>query len=499
MIPTSAPATTTGSPSPSAEPFWHRTSLPGCLTPSPLPPRRRCASAAPARPGRWVLWLLVGLLALRLVSAFVLANSGIQHEHNILGGDGRRYDEISTSAGTPYRDFEVEYPPVTLAVIELTHGPDLYSTLARLIASQLVFDLATIAVLAWAWDRRTALAYLVLSTPLVLFPFLYVRIDLISVFLATLGLGLVRKGYDRLGGASLAVAVYAKVWPAVLAPVLLIERKVKATAAWAVTLVVGALAWLAWSGTEGFSQVLTFRGAKGWQIESLVGVWYHWTDPAGSHVEAGAWRTAAAMPPWARTVLTGLSGLTVVVAWVLAARRRWRGDDDSVVYGLAPLVCVLGLLVFAPILSPQYILWMLPAAAVVTARRNWVMAGLTLAVTSLTAVVFASIEAQTKGQLHAMVPLVTRNALLVAMLVVGVVQLARPLRRAPSSPSDDDARPIRHGDGDPRVVIPGRDPRVRTRRRWPGRSSAQSQPLRRNHTTSPTVRASIQPRAMKYP
>ena len=77
---------------------------------------------------------------------------------------------------------------------------------------------------------------------------------------------------------------------------------------------------------------------------------------------------------------------------------------------MAPLVCVLGLLIFAPILSPQYILWLLPAAAIVAARRNWVMAGLTVAVTALTTIVFATILTQIKGQFWSMVPLVTRNA-----------------------------------------------------------------------------------------
>lgn len=392
---------------------------------------------------QWATIAIVALIALRIVAAIVLLNAGIDQDDNILGGDARRYDEISNSTGTAYRDYEVEYPPVTLALIEATHGHDRRATLTKLILSQLALDLATVGVLWWAWSKRTALAYLVVSAPLVLFPFLYVRIDLLSVFLATLGLGLARRGWERSGGAALAVSVFAKVWPAVLAPVLLIEGKVKATVTWVLGLVVGTVAWVAWVGTTGPDQVLSFRGAKGWQIESLPGIWFHMTDARNSRVESGAWRTAAAMPGWSRPLLTLLSVITIVVAWWLAARIRRAGGGDSVVYGDAPLVCVLALLVFAPILSPQYILWLLPWAAIVAAAGNRVVGGLTIVVSALTAYIFATIHAQVDGRWFAVGPVVARNLLLVVMMVVVLVQLwrRRPVAGAATPPVAATASP----------------------------------------------------------
>jgi len=77
-----------------------------------------------------------------------------------------------------------------------------------------------------------------------------------------------------------------------------------------VTMAVCGVAWLVWGGPDGPSQVLTFRGAKGWQVESIIGLFFHVSDPSGSHPEAGAWRTAAEMPGWGRPLLTALSGLT---------------------------------------------------------------------------------------------------------------------------------------------------------------------------------------------
>jgi hypothetical protein len=381
----------------------------------------------PKRSFPWVWVLVAVLVVLRIAAAGYLVLTPTEREANILGGDAGRYHEIARTFGRPYRDFDVEYPPAALALIELTNGTNRAHTIERLVASQLILDFAVAGLLVWAWDRRTALAYLILSTPMLAFPFLYMRIDLLSVFLALLGLALVRKGWDRSGGASLAVAAYAKVWPVVVMPVLVIERKVKAGAAWVVTMVVCGVAWLAWGGSEGPSEVLTFRGAKGWQVESIIGLFFHVSNPSGSHPEAGAWRTAAEMPGWGRPMLTVLSGVTVLLAWWLASRRRRAGDDDSVVYGLAPLVCVIGMLVFAPILSPQYVLWFLPFAAIVAARGNRLMGGLTLAVAALSAWSFAVIKAELHGQWYAVYPLFLRNGLLVAMLVVGLVQLTRPV------------------------------------------------------------------------
>jgi len=375
---------------------------------------------------------VVGLLLARVLAVFLLLHSGVEDEHSILGGDARRYEVINSSEGTPYADFEVEYPPLTLGVIELVHAPSLLGTLTRLAISQLVLDVAVAGLLGWGWGRRTAVWYLVLGTPMLAFPFPYVRIDLLSVYLAMLGLVLVRKGGERLGGVALAAAVFAKLWPLAVAPVLLVERKLKGLAAWAVTGAVAVAAWVAWAGVAGIGQVATFRGARGWQIESLPGVFVHMADPSGSHVEQGAWRTAAEVPGWGRPLLTLASVAVITVAWWLAARRRAEGADDHIVYGLAPLAAVLALLIFSPIISPQYVLWLMPFGAVLAARGDRWVGGLMLVTTALTTLILALIHAQIEGRLHATLPIVARNGVLVALLVLTLVRLARPVGAQPA-------------------------------------------------------------------
>jgi hypothetical protein len=399
----------------------------------------------------------VGVLVLaRVISIGVLLHSGVEDENSILGGDARRYEVILSGEGTPYRDFEVEYPPLALGLMKLVDRPTPLGTLTVLAVSQLALELATASVLAWAWSRRAAVVYLVLGTPMVLFPFPWVRIDLLSVFLAVLGLALLRRGrHEAGGGIALAASVFAKLWPVVLAPVMVLRRQWRGLTAWAVTGAAALLAWVAWSGVDGIFQIVTFRGADGWQIESIPGIVLHALDPQGSTVEQGAWRTAASVPPVLRTGIS-VAGLVVVgLAWWWARRAVDPGVEaagvdrpvqvpeaavvsgmtraDLVIEGLAPLAAVLALLVFSTIISPQYVLWFLPFAALVTARGDWWIGGLALGVVGLSTLGLGWIHGLIPGEWHAVAVIMARNVLLVALLVVALHRLHRAAHPRPAT------------------------------------------------------------------
>jgi hypothetical protein len=284
-------------------------------------------------------------------------------------------------------------------------------------------DIAISFILRWVWSLRTQAAYLVLGLPLVAFPFIYARVDLFTVLLVVVGLALVRRGADGWGGAALAGAVLAKVWPFAVAPILLIERKRRGMVSFVVSGLVGGLVWIAVAGTSGVKQVFSFRDATGWQVESLPGILWHLKDPGRIKFESGAFRTGV-MPLWARPTLTLLSVAFVVLAWWWAARRRRAGSTDDVVYALAPLACVLSLLIFAPILSPQYIVWFLPFSAILAASGRRLVAGLTLAITVITTISYITVPSAAEGALYGTLPVLVRNLLLVALFVVALQELA---------------------------------------------------------------------------
>ena len=402
------------------------------------------------RSSSWWWWGVAALVLLRVIALVAALGSHPDAERSAIGGDAVRYEQIAEAAGTPYRDVAIEYPPGAWVVVEAVHGQDLLDTQTRLGISQLVCDLVAAAVLAWGFGRRAGFAYLVLGAPFALYPFFYLRIDLVSVALAAASLAVLYRRRDLIGdvagGALLAAAVYTKLWPFALLPLLVVLRRWRALGACALVGGAAALVWVGAAGLDGVVQVVSFRGARGWQLESLGGMVVHMADPDRAHVEAGAWRTGV-MPLGSRQLLMILSLTTIVAAWWWA-RKAVDGRDltpaarTRIVFGLAPSACVLGLLVFAPIISPQYILWLLPWVAITwaAAPEHWFVAATTLAVSALSTWSLASILGQIHGDLYATVPVLVRNLLLVGLLAVTLAELATSASQPAPAPEGDEER-----------------------------------------------------------
>jgi hypothetical protein len=372
------------------------------------------------------------LIGVRFLAVEIALDGGATHGRwTVLPGDVHRYHQIATHPGKPYRDFAVEYPPLTLAAIDVVDGATVRQTTVRLMWSQLVLDLVVTVLLAWGWGRRAALAYLLLGLAFVWYPFLYLRLDLLSVALAVGGLALLRKRHNALGGLLLGVACFAKVWPLALAPALGARRAWHALAAFAISVAAGVAGWVWFGGVDGPVQVFTFRGAKGWQVESSVGAVVHLVHGGGVVIEQGAARLGA-VPVWAKvTLLLVLVGVVVLIA-LLA--RGVPSNDLRIHDGLVPLAMVATMLATATILSPQYVAWLLPFAAIAAARHERTIAGLTFATAVLSTLGLNLVKEVNVGDPLPMTVIVVRNVLLVALLVTAIVRIAHA-KRTPRPPA----------------------------------------------------------------
>ena len=350
-----------------------------------------------------------------LIAAVLLVTAPAKLGVNLLWGDSHRYGEIAAEDGRAYRDHEVEYPPVTLAVIELVAGgrDPADPWIARgVVLVSVVADLAAAAVIGWGFGRRARRTYLAVGLPIVLTSLAYLRLDLVSVALAASGLALCRRRRPTAGGLLLVVGAFAKLWPAVLLPVLVVQRRWRALGVSLAAGAVGLSAWIAYGGgSAGPRQVLTFRGAGGWQIESMPGSIWRFFDHSAPVNEGGAWRigTAPAALRWGLVVL----GVAVIVAaW-------WRAHRRGDAFGTAPLTAATALVVTSALLSPQFLLWLLPSVAVLPggARADRVRR-LALVASIATAVVISLEVPILAGATYSLVVLVVRNLLLVALVVV---------------------------------------------------------------------------------
>ena len=101
-----------------------------------------------------------------------------------------------------------------------------------------------------------------------------------------------------------------------------------------------------------------------------------------------------------------------------------------VVDGVAPVAAVSALLVGATVLSPQYVSWLLPFAAIAAAGGDRLIGWMTALVAGLSTLDLNLVKEVNSGLPLPMAVVVLRNALLLALLAVAVVRIAR-LARAP--------------------------------------------------------------------
>ncbi len=386
-------------------------------------------------------WLVLIVLAIRVTAASaLLVGPWTDEAEELAGWDASRFQAIHDAPGRPWIDHEVEYPPGSVALIEvITFGGGLagggvVGTQRLLVALSLAVDLG-VAGLLERHRRDAGLAYLVLGTAAV--PAGLLRFDLWAAGCTALGLVLLSGQRRQLPrsvglGRNLAVGVFAlaavagaaiKVSPGLLIPVAFaVRRRSEALAAVAVGATIGG-AWLSWAGVDALEQITSLRGVSGWHIESIPGSLIALLGDGQQRFEADAYRIGTLDDG---LVLAGrvVTGLVVLGLCVLA--QRTKAESAA---ALAMLGSTAALIVTAPLLSPQFLLWLTPAGALAWAcgqRRPAALTGGAIVLTALTLAIFGP-----PGVDHpiAATLLLLRDGLLIGIIVSSAVHLHRLARQ----------------------------------------------------------------------
>ncbi len=307
------------------------------------------------------------LIAARLVlAALTLTNL------HASTADMWRFHELAAANGIPYRDYLVEFAPLELAVTRVVGIGSIGQVAVHTVLLSLLVDLGIFVTLTIGWNRRIGTAYLMLGVAL--FPFRYLLPYSPSVLLATIGFALARRRMDRAAGTSFALAVLYKLWPLVLLP-LFLGRGRRRLIAWFVLVAgLGMLGWTIVGGPVGVWGVMTFRGARGWEIEGTPGI-ISWISGSELYYDQGSVRVGQ-VELWARAGLA----LILFAALVLTWRRARSRIDPS---GVSALSAVSILLALSPLFSAQYVIWLLPWAAVAMVADDDAPSGILTAIVCL--------------------------------------------------------------------------------------------------------------------
>lgn len=297
---------------------------------------------------------------------------------------------------------------------------------------------------------RTAVAVWLLAVPL-LGATAYARFDLVPGLLAGAGLLLAARR-PGVAAVSAALATGLKLWPALVLPALAVPRWSRRAVVVGVAAVgaVLAAATVAVAGWGRLVSPLTWQAERGLQIESVAATpaMLVWAFVPGRHAvgftEHNAFEVAGPGVGellLAAQVLTLVAVVGLLLLWGAALRRGDRVGTATVAW--MSLAAVGGFMVTSKVLSPQYLLWLLPLAAAATAvspqrsLRAW--AGLLLVATGLTQVVFPELYGHLTGDGEltrtVVVLLAVRNALLLALVVWAVVAAVRGVSATGRSPA----------------------------------------------------------------
>jgi hypothetical protein len=360
-----------------------------------------------------------------------------------------RYGDAVVHHGrVPYRDFAIEYPPGALPVFV---APSLAAADGDLPRYSLWFELemlvcgaAAAALTGFLLARqRAGAARLVAGTllaglaPLALGPVVLSRFDLWPAALTIGALAALVAGRRLLAFALLGVAVAVKVYAAVIFPLAVAyvwrrdgRRAGLVAAGTGLAVAVACFVPFVLVAPDGVWSSLSGQARRPLQIESVGAasllaahqLWGYAVSGVASH---GSDNLAGHVPDTLATVQSVLVALALVAIWVAFARGP-ATRDRFLRYSAAAICAFVAL---GKVLSPQYLIWLIPLIPLVRGRRGVVTAVLFLATLVLTQLWFPSryIDLVYGLDPRASWLVFARDVLLVALLVA----LVWPRRLAP--------------------------------------------------------------------
>lgn len=334
----------------------------------------------------------------------------------------KAYGDQMKAGAVPYRDFAVEYPPGALPafVVPSLVGGSYATTFAWLMAA---CGVTLVLVVALA---RPGAAFLVALAPVLSGSLILSRFDLWPALLATGAVVALLSERHALGWGLLGAAVAAKLWPLAFVPVALVwshRREHIRSSLCGLGAALAAFLPFIVVAPGGLWSSLSGQLSRPLQIESLGAAFVTtFGRPAiitshGSQNVVGHGAIAAA--------LTVAQAVVLVALWAAFAR----GPETAERLARYAAACTCAFVAFDKVLSPQYLLWLIPLVPLVRGRRGVLAGGLLVTALVLTQVWFP--ERYFDYVLHFRLAgiVLARDLVLVALVAV----LALPARIARAS------------------------------------------------------------------
>jgi uncharacterized membrane protein len=409
--------------------------------------------ASPAEARRHACWaFLAGLGVLAGTAALPYNHFGTPGA----GGDVVLYDTDATrflDGSIPYHGFFLEYPPLALAAFVapkltgLNYAISFRVLMWLLVAVSLGAVLATLARLQVQPFRMWSAAALIGCSPALVGPILFERFDAWPAALLSVSLFLLTAERWSSGAVFLALSVATKLYPIVILPVaagraltaagLRITTRAAAAGVGAAAIVVLPFAAIGPGGLA-YSYYVQFK--RPLQLESLGASLLLGLDRLGLYETTLQSGLAKELTGTTADVVAVLSSALQLAAVLVAIWWFWRGPRDAMSMLTAAAALVASFVAFGKVLSPQYVIWLIPLAPLV-AQRVWLATmALTATAAALTNVYFPWHYRGIREVTSWVWVLAARNLVLVALALVLLDHLRRGAGRRATMVIEADTR-----------------------------------------------------------
>lgn len=398
--------------------------------------------------GLWLAFAVTRLLPLALTF-----DTSLYGDISDPTGDVDRYadwaNQIVGVGLAPYREVDIEYPPGSLpfVIAPALLGPVGFSR-TIFVALMVALDAVAFAVLLVLARRassyRGAVSWLLL--PPLLGVLVYARLDLIPAVALLMALERAHARGWLTSGLWFGLGTAAKLVPGLFLPLALVAARGRQTRVLAGAVAGGLVAWLpfATDSVELVGDVFGYHGARGIHLESIWGSVLNLRRVSGGPAELvfeyGAFHITGpgdgAMLVWTTALSIAIVLISLAIAVMRWRRRPQRARIELPLAVTSTLALLLGT---GRVFSPQFVIWLLAAAAVLFAvlPRVALWAGPLLAViVVLTAVGYPlAFDLLRDGVRWPALVLLWRN---IAVIAFGLLLLVRWLVGDRAAPVDEE-------------------------------------------------------------
>jgi hypothetical protein len=311
----------------------------------------------------------------------------------------QEYGDAMVRGEMPYRDFSVAYPPGPLPAFVLPafgHEGDsdgynrAFERLMLACGAALLLELAlALSALGAGTARLFGALTLAAVSPLLLGSVMLTRFDLLPAALTAAALAALLSGRLRLGHGLLGAGIAVKVWPGVLVPLAVAyvwrargRREALICLGVAAAVAVAILLPFVVVAPHGVWRTIAQQSTRPLQVESigaaLIVAAHHLFGTGVTMVSSdGSQNVGGTGADIVGAVQSVLQVAMLLAIWFAFARRE-RSREELVQFSAAAVVAFIAL---GKVLSPQFMIWLIPFAPLV---RKWSAAVLFVAALVLT-------------------------------------------------------------------------------------------------------------------